>query len=68
MTNSRQIALAKQANKSLLDAEKSLNDGLPVDMIEIDLTNCFETLGEIIGESYKEEIIDNLFANFCVGK
>lgn len=68
LTNSRQIALAKQANKSLLDAEKSLNDGLPVDMIEIDLTNCFETLGEIIGESYKEEIIDNLFANFCVGK
>lgn len=68
LTNSRQIALAKQANQALLDAEKSLLQGLPVDMIELDLTNCFELLGEIIGESYKEEIIDNLFANFCVGK
>lgn len=68
LTNSRQIALAKQANKSLLEAEKSLSEGLPVDMIELDLTNCFELLGEIIGQTYKEEIIDNLFANFCVGK
>lgn len=68
LTNARQISLAKLAYKSLLDAENSLTSELPIDMIEIDLKNCFDTLGEIIGKTYSEEIIDHLFANFCVGK
>lgn len=68
LTNSRQISLAKQAYKSLLSAEKAILDGEPIDMVEIDLKECFDTLGEIIGAKYSEEIIDNLFENFCVGK
>lgn len=68
LTNSRQISLAKQAYKNLLDAEQAIEDDQPVDMIEIDLKDCFDTLGEIIGATYSEEIIDNLFENFCVGK
>lgn len=68
LTNSRQISLAKQAYKNLLDAEESLKNNQPVDIIEIDLKECFDTLGEIIGATYTEEIIDNLFENFCVGK
>ena len=68
MTNSRQISLAKKAYKSLLQAEKSLSMDLPVDIIEIDLMNTFNFLGEIIGKTYTDEIIDNLFENFCVGK
>ena len=68
LTNSRQISLAKQAYKNLLDAEQAINEEQPVDMIEIDLKDCFDTLGEIIGATYSEEIIDNLFENFCVGK
>ena len=68
LTNSRQISLAKQAYKSLLSAEQAIEDESPVDIIEIDLKECFDTLGEIIGETYSEEIIDNLFENFCVGK
>ena len=68
LTNSRQISLAKQAYKNLLDAEQAIQDDQPVDMIEIDLKECFDTLGEIIGATYSEEIIDNLFENFCVGK
>ena len=68
LANSRQISLAKQAYKNLLDAEQAIEDDQPVDMIEIDLKECFDTLGEIIGETYSEEIIDNLFENFCVGK
>ncbi len=39
-----------------------------IDMLEIDLKNIFTLLGEIIGITYQEEIIDHLFANFCVGK
>lgn len=68
LTNSRQISLAKQAYKSLLSAEKAILDGEPIDMVEIDLKESFDTLGEIIGATYSEEIIDNLFENFCVGK
>lgn len=68
LTNSRQISLAKQAYKSLLSAEQAIIDDQPIDMIEIDLKECFDTLGEIIGATYSEEIIDNLFENFCVGK
>ena len=68
LSNTRQISLAKRAYKSLLDAEASLSQGLPIDMIEIDLKNSFDLLGEIIGVSYSDEIIDSLFENFCVGK
>lgn len=68
LTNARQISLAKKSLESLLQAEESLNNDLPIDMVEIDLKECFDSLGEIIGETYSEEIIDNLFEKFCVGK
>ncbi len=68
LSNTRQISLAKKAYQSLLSAENALKNNSPVDMIEIDLKECFDTLGEIIGITYSDEIIDNLFANFCVGK
>ncbi|MBR4617886.1 MAG: tRNA uridine-5-carboxymethylaminomethyl(34) synthesis GTPase MnmE [Bacilli bacterium] len=68
LTNTRQISLAKQAYKSLLEAEQSLLMNMPIDMVEIDLMNTFNLLGEITGETYTDEIIDNLFENFCVGK
>ena len=68
LTNARQISLAKQAYESLEDAEQGITNNLPIDMVEIDLKETFDLLGEIIGETYSEEIIDHLFANFCVGK
>lgn len=68
LTNARQLALASNAYNSLKEAEEGINTNLPIDMVEIDLKNCFDTLGEIIGETYSEEIIDNLFEKFCVGK
>lgn len=68
LTNARQISLAKKAYQSLHDAEEGLKNDLPIDMIEIDLKETFDLLGEIIGETYSEEILDHLFANFCVGK
>ena len=68
LANSRQISLAKKSYQNLLDAENSIQEDLPVDMVEIDLKECFDNLGQIIGATYNEEIIDNLFENFCVGK
>lgn len=68
LSNSRQISLITKAYQSILSAEKSLNDSLPIDLIAIDLKECFDLLGQVIGISYTDEIIDNLFENFCVGK
>ena len=68
LTNVRQISLAKQALEKLNDVLESINNNLPIDMVEIDLRDCFDLLGEIIGKTYTDEIIDNLFEKFCVGK
>lgn len=68
LTNVRQISLAKNAYQKLIDVETGLKDNLPVDMIEIDLRDSFDILGQITGKTYSDEIIDNLFERFCVGK
>ena len=68
LANERQLSLAKQALKSLRDAKNSLENDEPVDIIEIDLKEVFDILGSITGESYSDELLDELFANFCVGK
>lgn len=68
LSNARQISLAKKAYKNMEDASNALKEEMPVDLIAIDLKECFDTLGEIIGVTYSDEIIDNLFENFCVGK
>ena len=68
LTNIRQISKAKEAYQKLIEVEDAIENNLPIDMIEIDLKNCFDILGEIIGKTYTDEIIDNLFEKFCVGK
>ena len=68
LTNTRQISLAKKALQSLENAEKGTKNNDPIDMIEIDIKDAFDLLGEIVGKNYSDEILDNLFKNFCVGK
>jgi len=68
LANERQLTLAKKALKNLEDAKVSLESDEPVDIIEIDLKEVFDILGSITGESYSDELLDELFANFCVGK
>lgn len=67
-TNARQISLLKSAIESLKDVEKGINTNKPIDMIEIDLKLVWEKLGDIIGANYTEELVDNLFSRFCLGK
>lgn len=68
LSNARQIDLVNKANDSLKAANESLQMGIPIDMIESDLKRCFEYLGQIIGDTYEEAVIDRLFRDFCVGK
>ena len=67
-SNTRQIDLVEKALDKLGIIKTRLNEKTPIDLIELDLKEVFDTLGEIIGVTYDEEIIDHLFENFCVGK
>ena len=68
LSNARQIDLVNKANEAIKNASSSLLSGIPIDMIETDLKGCFEYLGQIIGDTYEEALIDRLFRDFCVGK
>lgn len=68
VTNSRHIALLNQALKSIEDAIEGVELGTPIDIVQIDLTKTWETLGEIIGDTIHESLIDQLFSQFCLGK
>lgn len=67
-TNARQIALLKSAIESLEEVERGTLEEREIDMIEIDLKLVWEKLGDIIGANYTEELVDNLFSRFCLGK
>jgi tRNA modification GTPase len=68
VSNSRHIALLNQAHESISDVINSVEMGTPIDIAQIDLTRTWELLGEIIGDSVHESLIDQLFSQFCLGK
>ncbi len=68
LSNARQISLIKDAKNSILMAEKALLDEMPIDIVGIDLKKTWDILGELIGDSYQEELLDQLFSQFCLGK
>lgn len=68
LTNIRQIDLINKAYQNLESSLKSLADKMPIDMIEIDLKTAWEILGELIGDAYESELVDEIFSRFCLGK
>lgn len=68
VTNARHIGLLRQADAALGDVLKGLDDGMPVDLVQIDMTHAWDLLGEITGDSYQDELLDQLFSQFCLGK
>lgn len=68
VTNARHIGLLHQANDALNDVLSGIAAGMPVDLVQIDMTRCWELLGEITGDSYQDELLDQLFSQFCLGK
>jgi tRNA modification GTPase len=68
VSNSRHIALLNQALNSIEDAIDGVESGTPIDIVQIDFTRTWELLGEIIGQSVHESLIDQLFSQFCLGK
>lgn len=68
LSDARSIALLKKTYEYICDALSSIKNDEPIDMVEINIKTAWDTLGEIIGETYKEELIDELFSRFCLGK
>lgn len=68
LSNARQSSLVSSALNSIKEAMKSVENEVPMEMIATDIKEAYDTLGEIIGETYKDELLDELFSNFCLGK
>ncbi|MFH5812001.1 tRNA uridine-5-carboxymethylaminomethyl(34) synthesis GTPase MnmE [Companilactobacillus sp. FL22-1] len=68
ITSARQAGLLRKAKNSLNDVISGIEAGMPIDLVQIDMTACWDTLGEITGESYPDELITQLFSQFCLGK
>ncbi|MCK5031995.1 MAG: tRNA uridine-5-carboxymethylaminomethyl(34) synthesis GTPase MnmE, partial [Calditrichia bacterium] len=68
ITNTRQIESLKSTFRSLSEAKISLNDGAGNEFVVVDLRNALNELGLITGETATEDILNNIFSGFCIGK
>lgn len=68
LSNARHISLIEKAVESLKAVNKGLELGMPVDLLQVDMTRTWEILGEITGDASPDELITQLFSQFCLGK
>jgi len=68
ISNVRHIALLEQAIEALEEVVEGIDLNMPVDLVQIDLTRAWDALGEVTGDSVQDELITQLFSQFCLGK
>jgi tRNA modification GTPase len=68
ISNTRHRDALAKAHKSVLDALDAIYQNMPLDFIEVDLKNIWDYLGYINGDTVTEDLLDNIFSNFCIGK
>ena len=68
LSNARSISLLTKANNLLVSSLTNIENNYPIDIVEIDLKESWNTLGEIIGKTYTDELLDEMFQRFCLGK
>ena len=68
LSNTRSISILKNCYNSIIDIENSIKNNIPIDMLEIDIKNIWQELGKINGKYYDEELLDEMFSRFCLGK
>ena len=68
ITNARHKAALEEAKESLKLVKESINMGMAEDFFSIDLMSAYESLGRIVGESVGEDLVNEIFSKFCVGK
>lgn len=68
LSNSRSISIIKRCLNKVEEVEESIKNNMPIDMIELDIKNIWEELGKVNGTTYEEELLDEMFSRFCLGK
>lgn len=68
VSNARHIALLGQALQSIEVSMEAIENGTPIDLVQIDFKKAWELIGEVIGESVQDNLINQLFSQFCLGK
>ena len=68
LSNTRSISILEKCLDSIKEIEKGLQNNQPIDMIELDIKDIWEQLGTINGTTYEEELLDEMFSRFCLGK
>jgi len=68
VSNTRHITLLHQTRQSLEDAIQATFEGVPIDLIQIDITASWESLGQILGDAAGDSLLDQIFSQFCLGK
>lgn len=68
LSNARSIALLNKTKDSIEEAANEIAMHSPIDIVEFSLKDAWNSLGEIIGETYTDELLDELFSRFCLGK
>ena len=68
VTNIRHKTALTESLSSLKLVQKSIEDGMPEDFYSIDLMNAYEQLGTIIGEAVEDDLVNEIFSKFCMGK
>lgn len=68
LSSARSISLIEKAIESIDKSIGAINEGQPIDIVEVDISSASEYLGDILGINYKEDLFDQLFSNFCLGK
>ena len=68
LSNTRSISILEKCLDAIKEVELGLENNQPIDMIELDIKNIWEMLGTINGSTYEEELLDEMFSRFCLGK
>ena len=68
ITNVRHKAAIMEGLESLKQVKASILNGMPEDFYSIDLMNAYQVLGQIIGETVEEDLVNKIFSEFCMGK
>ena len=68
LNNARSISILKKCLNKINEVEDSIKNNMPIDMIELDIKSIWEELGTINGTTYEEELLDEMFKRFCLGK
>ena len=68
LQNERQIGLMRTAYQQMENARAALAEGIPIDLVQIDMQAAYQSLKEILGEYHRDDLLDTLFSHFCLGK